>query len=146
MGFTTQLEEAKQTGRVKKVTTQGTVTVTGSLMSKSVNKKYYRSFFIKKSIYPRDSDSANLAKDNEAESTCKLRASEQKSSTSSQPTNHVWPVKDSATKAEIIATLQFAFQNIPFSCAENLAACYQPLFSDSSIAKNVLLGLQRCHI
>ena len=40
-------------------------------------------------------------------------------------------------RIEIIATLQFAFYNIPYSCAENLAACYQQQFPDSSIAKNV---------
>ena len=40
----------------------------------------------------------------------------------------------------IIAALQFASQNIPFSCAENLAAYYQQQFPDSSIAKNVFIG------
>ena len=57
-------------------------------MSKSVNKKYYQEFFIKR-VDLRDSASAHLTEDNEAESTCKLRASEPKSSTSFQPTEHV---------------------------------------------------------
>ena len=92
------------------------------------------------SVHPRDSASTHLTRHNAAESTCKLRASEQKSSTSSQTTEHVWSVRDSATKAEIIATFQFASQNIPFGCAENLAACYQQQFPDSSIAKNVSIG------
>ena len=47
---------------------------------------------------------------------------------------------DSATKAELIATLQVAAQNIPFSCAENIATCNQEKFPDSSIAENVTVG------
>ena len=43
MVFTTQLEEAKQTGRVKKVTTQGTETVTGKSDEQKCKKMYYRS-------------------------------------------------------------------------------------------------------
>ena len=75
-----------------------------------------------------------------AESTCQSRTSEQKSIAVSQSTEHVWSVKDAAIKAEIIAALQFVSQNIPFSCAENLAACYKQQFLDSSIAKNVSIG------
>ena len=51
-----------------------------------------------------------------------------------------WTVKESATKAEIITTMQYAAQNIPFSNAENLSACYQVQFHDSLIAKNVSIG------
>ena len=106
--------------------------------------KVIQDFFIKKSIDPRDSASAYLTKDNEADSMSKLRASEQKSTTSCQHTEHAWSVKDSATKAEIIATLQFAFQNVPFSCAENLAVT-----NNSShihlLQRIFLMGLQRCH-
>ena len=36
--------------------------------------------------------------------------------------------------------LQFATQNLPFSCTENVAACYQKQFPDSSIAKYVTIG------
>ena len=86
MGFTTQLEEAKQTGRVKKVTTQGNETVTGKSDEQKCKQKVLQEFFIKKSVDPRDSASAHLTKDNGAELTSKLRASEQKSSTSYQPT------------------------------------------------------------
>ena len=56
-----------------------------------------------------------MTKDNETESTSKLNKSEQKPSAISQLGEHVWLVKDSAIKAEIIATLQFAAQNVPFS-------------------------------
>ena len=42
-----------------------------------------------------------------------------------------------ATKAEIIATLQHEGNNVPFSQAINLGACYQEQFLDSLIAKNV---------
>ena len=140
MVFTAQLEEAKQTGRVKKVTTQGSETVTGKSDEQKCKQKVLQEFIKKKSVDPRDSASTHLTKDNEIESTCQLRASEQKSSTNSQPTEHGWSVKDSATKAEIIATLQFASQNIPFSCAETLAACYQQQFPDTSIAQNVSIG------
>ena len=48
-----------------------------------------------------------------------------------------WTVKELATKAEIITTMQYAVQNILFSNAENLPACYQEQFPDSLIAGNV---------
>ena len=51
-----------------------------------------------------------------------------------------WAVKELATKAEMITTMQYAAQNIPFSNAENLSACYQEQFPDSLIAKNVSIG------
>ena len=51
-----------------------------------------------------------------------------------------WTVKELATKAEIIVTMQYAVQNIPFSNAENLSACYQEQFPASLIAKNVSIG------
>ena len=51
-----------------------------------------------------------------------------------------WTVKELATKAEIITTMQYAAQNIPFSNAKNLSACYQEQFPDSLIAKNVSIG------
>ena len=119
---------------MKKVTTQGTETVTGKPDEQKCKQKVLQEFFIKKSVDPRDSASAYLTKDNEGDLTYKLSASEQKSSTSSQPT------EDLATKAKISGTLQFASWNIPFSCAENIAACYQQQFPDSSIAKNVSIG------
>ena len=102
--------------------------MTGKSDEQRCKQKLLQEFFIKKSVDPRDSVSAHLTKDNEAGSKYKLRTCEQKSSTSSQPTECVQSVKDSATKTEIIATLQCASQNIPFSCAENLAACYQQWF------------------
>ena len=81
-----------------------------------------------------------MTRDNETESTSKLNRSEQKPNASSQTGEHIWSVKDSATKAEIIAILQFAAQNVSFSCAQNLAACYQEHIPYSSIAKNVTTG------
>ena len=55
-----------------------------------------------------------------------------------------WTVKELATKAEeIIATMLYAAQNIPFSNAENLSACYEEQFHDSLIAKNVSIGLNK---
>ena len=58
----------------------------------------------------------------------------------------VWTVLQLASKTDIIATLQFASQNIPFSCAEVLAPCYQQQFPDSTIAKHVAVSPRRCHI
>ena len=69
------------------------------------------------------------------QSTSKLNRSDQKPTASSQAGEHFRSVKDSATKAEIIATLQFAAQNVPFSCAENIVVCYEEQFTDLSIAK-----------
>ena len=48
MGFTTKLEEAKQTGRVKKVTTQGTERVTGKYDEQKCKQKVLQEFFYKK--------------------------------------------------------------------------------------------------
>ena len=81
-----------------------------------------------------------MTQDNEAECTSKLKRSEHKPGTSSQPGEYVWSVKDSVTVAEINATLQFSAENVPFSCAENIASCYQEQFADSSLAKNVTIG------
>ena len=51
-----------------------------------------------------------------------------------------WTARELVTKAEIINTMQYAAQNIPFSNAENLSACYQEQFPDSLIANNVSIG------
>ena len=51
-----------------------------------------------------------------------------------------WLVKDVANKAEIIATMQFAANNTPFSSANGLATLYQAQLPDSAIAKNVSLS------
>ena len=48
MGFTTQLEEAEETGRVKKVTTQGTETVTDNSDEQKCKQRVLQEFFIKK--------------------------------------------------------------------------------------------------
>ena len=71
MEFTTQLEEAKQTGKVKKVTTQGIETVTGKSDEQKCKQKVLQEFFIKKSVDPRDNASAHLTKDHGSESACK---------------------------------------------------------------------------
>lgn len=49
----------------------------------------------------------------------------------------VFTVKQQVTKAEIIAAMQFASQNLPFSSADNLAECYREQFPDSVIARNL---------
>ena len=54
--------------------------------------------------------------------------------------DEVWTVKQQAIKAEIIATLKFGSQNIPFSAAEILAMCYQQQFLDSVISKSVIIS------
>ena len=51
-----------------------------------------------------------------------------------------WTVSQKATKAEIIATMQLAANNVPFSQADNLAACYQEQFPDSEIAQQVAIS------
>ena len=48
MEFTTQLEDVKQTGRVKKVSTQGTETVTGKSDEQKCKQKVLQEFFYKK--------------------------------------------------------------------------------------------------
>ena len=68
----------------------------------------------------------------------------------SQHDDQVWSVKQSVTGAEIIETLQFSVQNVPFSSSENLAHCHKKEFPDSVIVKNISLGpakiLMLCHI
>ena len=46
--------------------------------------------------------------------------------------NHeeVWTLKQQAIKAEIISTLQFAYQNVPFSAVGSLAMCYKQQFPE----------------
>ena len=51
-----------------------------------------------------------------------------------------WTFNQLVTKAEILATLQYADQNIPFASADNLGACYKQQFPDSDIAKAVAIG------
>ena len=63
-----------------------------------------------------------------------------KETSSSSSHDNVWTVKQSATKAEISATLQFAAHNVPLCAAEKLVAYYQQQFPDSLIAKNVSIG------
>ena len=71
-------------------------------------------------------------------------SSQDKGSSTSQDTakewQEVWSLPQLATKAEIIAALQFASQNIPYSCADALQECYKQQFPDSVIAKHVALG------
>ena len=58
-------------------------------------------------------------------------------------TEVVWTLPQLVAKAEIIATLQYASQNIPYSCADALQECYKQQFPDSTIAKHVSLGLKK---
>ena len=51
-----------------------------------------------------------------------------------------WTLQQQVTKAEIIATLQHAGNNAPFSQAETLGACYQEQFPDSQIAQHVSIS------
>ena len=55
-------------------------------------------------------------------------------------TEVVWTLPQLVAKAEIIATLQYASQNIPYSCADALQECYRQQFPDSAIEKHVSLG------
>ena len=61
-------------------------------------------------------------------------------------TEVVWTLPQLVAKAEIIAALEYASQNIPYSCADALQECYKQQFPDSVIAKHVSLGSKRCHI
>ena len=58
-------------------------------------------------------------------------------------TEVVWTLPQLVTKAEIIATLQYASQNIPYSCADALQECYKQQFPDSAKAKHVSLGSKK---
>ena len=44
------------------------------------------------------------------------------------------------TRAEIIATIQYAANNVPFSQADNLGACYKEQFPDSRITDNISIS------
>ena len=55
-------------------------------------------------------------------------------------TEVVWTLPQLVAKAEIITALQYASQNIPYSCADALQECYKQQFPDSAIAKHVSLG------
>ena len=50
--------------------------MTGRSDEQKCKQNVLQEFFIKKNVDPRDSANAHLSKDNEVESTCKLRASE----------------------------------------------------------------------
>ena len=54
-----------------------------------------------------------------------------------------WTLPQLVTKVEIIAALQYASQNIPYSCADALQECYKQQFPDSAIAKYVSLGSRK---
>ena len=54
----------------------------------------------------------------------------QKSEEPRSQCDQLWTVKQSTTKAEIIATLHLAAENIVFSPCENLGKCYQMQFPD----------------
>ena len=58
-------------------------------------------------------------------------------------TEVVWTLPQLVAKAEIIAALQYASQNIPYSCADALQECYKQQFPDSAIAKHVSLGSKK---
>ena len=55
-------------------------------------------------------------------------------------TEVVWTLPQLVAKAEIIAALQYASQNIPYSYADAFQECYKQQFPDSAIAKHVSLG------
>lgn len=57
-----------------------------------------------------------------------------------EPQQQVWSIKQQTAKAEIIAAMQFASQNIPFSFADELAENYRDQFPDSAIASKVSIG------
>ena len=70
-------------------------------------------------------------------------SSQDKGSTSqdtAKECQEVWSLPQLATKAEIIAALQFASQNVPYSCADALQEHYRQQFPDSVIAKHVCSG------
>ena len=83
IGFTTHLEEAKQTGSVKKVTTEGHETVISQSGVQKDKQTVLQEFFTKTSVDPGD---------HAAESTCQSRTSEQKSIAVPQSAEHVWSV------------------------------------------------------
>ena len=60
-------------------------------------------------------------------------------------TEVVWMLPQLVAKAEIIVTLQYASQNIPYSCADALQECYKQV-SRLSNSKHVSLDQNRCHI
>ena len=90
--------------------------------------KVTREFFMKKSDKP--SHNLDLLQDTEAEPGQTVATGQQV----------VWSIKQMAARAEIIATLHFAAQNLSFSSSQNLSILYQQQFPDSVIARNVKIG------
>ena len=58
-------------------------------------------------------------------------------------TEVVWTLPQLVAKVEIIDALEYASQNIPYSCADALQECYKQQFPDSAIAKHVSLGSKK---
>ena len=71
-----------------------------------------------------------LKKSDKTSSQKATMASEVAAKKEVQGTQHdqVWTDKQSTTKAEIIATLYFAAENIAFNSSQNLGKCYQMQF------------------
>ena len=90
---------------------QGTETEKGKCDEQKCRQKVLHAFFVKKKVMIFNIVPVHIWPRIMKESTFKFNRSEQKPSTSSQPGEQVWSVKDSTKKAEIIATLQFAAQN-----------------------------------
>ena len=90
--------------------------------------KATQEFFMEKSDKP--SHNLDLLQDTEAELGQTVATGQQV----------VWPIKQMVARAEIIATLHFAAQNLSFSSSQNLSTLYQQQFSDSLIARNVKFG------
>ena len=90
--------------------------------------KVIQEFFMKKSDKP--SHNLDLLQDTEAESGQTVATGQQV----------VWSIKQMEARAEIIATLHFAAQNLSFSSSQNLSTLYQQQFPDSVIARNGTIG------
>ena len=99
-------------------------TETSQQHKRKAHQSVFYQFFIKKSSAATK------------ESTCQ----DAPSAASSSMHEEVLTVRQQAIKAEIIATLQFASQNMPFSAAESLAMCYLQQLLDSVITKSVVIG------
>ena len=90
--------------------------------------KVIQEFFMKKS--DKASHNLDLLQDTEAKPGQTVATGQQA----------VWSIKQMAARAEIIATLHFAAQNLSFSSSQNLSTLYQQQFPDSVIARNVKIG------
>ena len=98
--------------------------------------KCYKTFFVKSSTSTSKATASSVETSDFAQDIGP-------STSQTTVTEVVWTLPQLVAKAEIIATLQYTPQNIPYSCVDALQECYKQQFPDSAIAKHVSLGSKK---